>query len=486
MEVLVEATGLHQYRGVRHVLKGVDLTIHRGEIVGLIGQNGSGKSTLIQVISGLLRPALGRIDFAGEFYRPESIEAARAAGVSVIEQDFETPAGQTVAEAMYRNTFLAGRPHEELLEPARAVMERTQFEVDLGALTETLDPAEQAIVEVLRVLAEEAQLVIFDEASSMLHEIDIVQLHAAARRLRDQGCAVLYVAHRLEEVVAISDRVAVMRQGQVVSVLNSREATIDGLAQAMLERPIGSLAGRERPPVGDVRLSVQGLSVGNRLSEVDLDVHAGEVLGVVGLRESGAHELVEAIAGVRPSASAGVTFDGEQLGSLHDARDRIGYLPANAVQSDEKISTLLAKGASGESELARLRHAVGVAHRLELSTSDIQGPLTSLSGGDAQKVSVAEIMTSGADVIVLNHPTRGVDVGVKDRVHGLIRDLVDTGTSVVFFASNVEELLANSDRVAVVHSGRVVAVLDPSDVNEDIVMDYAAYGEPQVTQARGA
>ncbi|KGN32191.1 hypothetical protein N802_11115 [Knoellia sinensis KCTC 19936] len=486
MEVLVQAAGVHQYRGVRHVLKGVDLTIHRGEIVGLIGQNGSGKSTLIQVLSGILRPELGRIDLAGEFYRPESVDAARAAGVSVIEQDFESPAGQTVAEAMYRHTFMAGRPHAELLEPAKAVMARTQFEVDLDAITDTLDPAEQAIVEVLRVLAEEAQLVVFDEASSMLHEIDIVQLHAAARRLRDHGCAVLYVAHRLEEVVAISDRVAVMRQGQIVSVVDAREATVDGLAHAMLQRPIGAAAARDKGPLGDVRLAVQGLSVGKRLKDVAVDLRVGEVLGVVGLRESGAHELIEAVAGVRPSASGSVHLNGEQLGSLHDAGDRIRYLPSNALQDDEKISDLLASGAKGETELARLRHAVAVAHHLELSTSDIQGPMKSLSGGDRQKVSVAETLASGADVIVLNHPTRGVDVGVKDRVHSLIRDLVDDGTSVVFFASNVEELLAHSDRVAVVHDGQIVAVLDPAEVDEDIVMDYAAYGEVTQRQARGA
>lgn len=486
VDVLVEATGVHQYRGVRHVLKGVDLTIHRGEILGLIGQNGSGKSTLIHVLSGLLQPRLGSITLAGEAYRPDSVEAARAAGVSVIEQDFDPPADQTVAEAMYRNTYLAGRPHAEILEAAQVVVARTKFDVDLEAITGNLDPAEQAIVEVLRVLAEEAQLVVFDEASSMLHEVDIVQLHDAARRLRDHGCAVIYVAHRIEEVVAIADRVAVMRAGEIVSVLDARTTSVDTLVHAMLQRPLDPPTREKRAPVGQLRLAVEGLTVGQRLRDVSLQLRQGEVLGVVGLRESGAHELVEAIAGVGPSTATSVTFDGQAFATLDAIGDRIGYLPPNTLLLEDKISDRLSVGVTDDSELARLRHAVTVAHHLDLTTSDIQGPVRSLSGGDRQKVSVAEIVASGADLMVLNHPTRGVDVGVKDRVHRLIHDLVDQGVAVVFFTSNVEELLAQSTRVAVVNQGRIVALLDPDQVNEDIVMDYAAFGQVAIKKSRRA
>lgn len=484
MEVLVEATGLHSHRGVRHVLKGVDLTVHRNEIIGLVGANGSGKSTLAQVISGALRPSGGSMTVAGEPYRPNSVDEARSAGVSIIEQEPDDVTDMTVAEAMYRHTHLAGQGHDAVIASAREVLARTTFDLSLDAQVADLSPSERAVAEVLRVLTEEAQLIVFDEASAWLHDMDIVHLHEAARRVCERGGALVYVAHRIEEVMAISDRVAVMRDGVIVADLDTRSVAPDELVRAMLGRDPVTSTQHARSRADEIRLSVRGLSVDGAVSDVDLDLHRGEVLGVLGLRGSGAHELVEAVAAVRPCRTESVTFDGKPLTSITQASAHMAYLAPTTADLGARISDSLTRADDSGSELGALRRAVTRAHHLQLTSSDIRGPVGSLSGGDRQKVSLIETLRSDADVFVLSHPTRGIDLGIRERVHALIDDSVTAGSSVVFFSTNVHELLSRCDRVLVVHDGRAVATLRCDETHEDMVMDLALTGVASVKRAR--
>ncbi|MGL5865303.1 MAG: ATP-binding cassette domain-containing protein [Dermatophilaceae bacterium] len=484
MEPLLDISGLHQFRGQRHVLRGLDLTIRRGEIVGLIGRNGSGKSTLIKAITGEVWPRSGTMRLEDEPYRPRSRAEALAAGVSVIEQNFTLPAGHTVIRAMYRHTFMAQWDEADLLPLGAEILRRTHFELDLTTLISTLDPAEQALAEVLRVLAEEAQLVIFDEVSALLNDFEITQLHHAARSLREQGCAVLHIAHRLEEVTALCDRVAVLRNGAVARVADRGTVAADELVLTMLDRPMNRVQMPPRRRGGPV-LTVRGLGVpSGRLREVDFSVHAGEVIGVIGLRQSGAVELVEALAGRVESAAESVQIDGEPVDLARENDSRITYVAGPAPETmNRTVADVLTDAGEYTSEIERLRHAIKGVSQEDLSVSDIHVVVQSLSGGDQQKIAVANATKTASRVVILNHPTRGVDVPSKERTYGLIGGLAADGRAVVVLSVDVSELFRCCDCIVVMYHGAVVAALDVAEADEDLVMGYALTGERPVPQS---
>ncbi|MGL4746116.1 MAG: ATP-binding cassette domain-containing protein [Dermatophilaceae bacterium] len=488
MEPLLDIAGLHQFRGQRHVLRGVDLGIRRGEILGLIGRNGSGKSTLIKAIAGEVQPRSGTMRLEDESYRPRSRDEALAAGVSVIEQDFTLPADQSVVQAMYRHTFMAEWEQAELLPLGADILRRTHFELDLTMPVADLDPAEQSLAEVLRVLAEEAQLVIFDEVSALLNDLEITQLHHASRSLRQQGCAVLHIAHRLEEVTALCDRVAVLRDGVVVRIADRGTVAADELVLTMLDRPLNRV---DRGPrtTGEPVLTVRGLGVPRgRLRDVELAVHAGEVMGVIGLRQSGAVELVEALAGRAEASAESVEIDGKPMDLPLGGDPRVTYVAGPAPEAmDRKLSDVVTESGEYTSEIERLRDAIKRVSQEDLTISDIQAVVHTLSGGDQQKIAVAKAATTSSRVVILNHPTRSVDIAAKERTYGLIGGLAADGRAVVVLSVDVSELLRCCDCVAVVHRGSVVAVLDTAEADEDLVMGYALSGErPARTSARGS
>ncbi|MGL5815929.1 MAG: ATP-binding cassette domain-containing protein [Phycicoccus sp.] len=484
MEPLLDIAGLHQFRGQRHVLRGVDLGIRRGEIIGLIGRNGSGKSTLIKAITGELRPRSGTMRLEDEPYRPRSRAEALSAGVSVIEQDFTLPIDHSVVRAMYRHTFMADWQESELLPLGAEILRRTHFEIDLTRPIGDLDPAEQALAEVLRVLAEEAQLVIFDEVSALLNDLEITQLHHASRSLREQGCAVLHIAHRLEEVTALCDRVAVLRDGVVARVADRGTVAADELVLAMLDRPLSRVEVSPRSR-GEPVLTVRGLSVpGGRLRDVELSVHAGEVIGVIGLRQSGAVELVEALGGRIESTAEAVELDGKPVRLPLRSDPRITYVSGPAPESmDRKVSDVLTESGEYGSEIERLRDAIKGVSQEDLTISDIQAVVQTLSGGDQQKIAIAKAAKTSSRLVILNHPTRSVDVAAKERTYGLIGGLAADGRAVLVLSVDVGELLRCCDCLVVVHEGVVVAVLDTAEADEDLVMGYALSGERPVRRS---
>ncbi len=480
MQLLLDIVGLHQFRGYRHVLKGVDLQVGRGEILGLIGRNGSGKSTLIQTICGSTSPRSGSMTLDGRPYRPANVAAARAAGVSVIEQDFALPDGLTVLSNAMRHTVLARRPMSEQLPRAQLLLARSGFDLDLDRPLEELDAAGQVLAEVLRVQAEGARLVIFDEVSSVLNDLEIAQLHEAARHLRDRGCSVVHIAHRLEEVTALADRVAVIRGGVVVEVVDAGHAGAGDLARAMLGRE-PDVQQREVRRRDRVVYAARGLSVPGQLAPLDLELHAGEVLGVVGLRRSGALELIQAIAGEIETEAR----------SVEVAQDLVGvgagvvYVAGPSPESLRmRQSDVLTTGQEHLGETARLRLAHRRAFDHDLETSNLHNPLGDLSGGDRQKVSIVAVSDTSAPVVVLEHPTRGVDVAAKEKAYRVIEGMVVGGKALVVLSSDLTEVLRICDRIAVLHERRLAVVLDAGSAHEDLIMSYALTGQAPAERSR--
>ncbi|MDR6636692.1 sugar ABC transporter ATP-binding protein [Paenarthrobacter nitroguajacolicus] len=481
MDLLLHADDIHASYEQRQILKGVSLSLNRGEILGMIGTNGAGKTTLMGVLAGSHQHHAGHIMLAGEKYRPESTEEARACGVGLIPQNFRLDPDLTIAKAIFRGTFQAGRPHEELRGRAAELIRDIGVTMDPDAKVGTLIRAEQALVEVLRMVAEEAQLVIMDEVAASLPDHDVAVLHQVLRMLTRQGRAIIYITHRLDEVRSIAHRIAILRDGRVHKVLEASQTDVDELAFLLLQH---RLEGNARPADrtnAEEALRVVDLSVGDAVRGVSFDVSKGEFFGLVGTHRSGVYQLIEALVGVHPSTSGEIRVQGERVeirGTQDASRLKIGYLSDTAESSapDASITEGLQHGraATGglEDEIAALRSVVEVVRRMRINTTNIHGALNTLSGGDRQKVQLAKWMTAGCDVLILSHPSRGIDIGAKEVVYRMLNELSELGVAIILLSSDLSELVSWCHRIGVMRDGELVTIEANANTNEDVLVHH--------------
>lgn len=479
MDTLVHLTGVTASYGTRRVLRELDLTLHRGEIVGLIGVNGAGKSTLVNVLVGQHPLADGTMALGDEPYAPQSIEEAQACGVGVITQNAEPPIDLTVAQALFRNTYRAGEPHEQVLDRARELLAQTGAELDLHLQIGELDRGRRALVEVIRMLAEEAQLVVIDEVAVTLADHEIALLHRVLRQLAIQGRSILYITHRMDEVQSIVDRVLVLREGTIavdtpIAGLSSEELTI--MLFGELPEADATLAVAVEDS-SDAALAAIGVGDAGFLHEVDLFVRPGEVVGVTGTHDSGVRQLMDILGGaIRPRAGHlelfGVPVDLTEHGA--GEAHGVSYLPDAAPSGDAERSLIHGvRKTDGTltAEISRARKMIELVQRLRISTTNIHSALDELSGGDQQKAEFIRAVERGGSVLVLAHPTQGVDVGARRSVFAFLHGLAATGTSVVFLGTDMTELLQWSHRVVVLANGRIALEERSELLDEDTIVD---------------
>jgi len=481
LDLLLHADDIHASYEQRQILRGVSLSLNRGEILGMIGTNGAGKTTLMGVLAGTHQHQAGHIMLAGEKYRPESAEEARACGVGLIPQNFRLDPELTIAKAIFRGTFQAGKRHEELRGRAAELIRDIGVTMDPDAKVGTLIRAEQALVEVLRMVAEEAQLVIMDEVAASLPDHDVSVLHQVLRMLTRQGRAIIYITHRLDEVRSIAHRIAVLRDGRVHKVLEASQTNVDELAFLLLNHELeGNVRPTGRSDTGEA-LRVVDLSVDDAVRGVSFDVSKGEFFGLVGTHRSGVYQLVEALAGVHPSTSGEIRIRGErvEIRGIHDAaRLKIGYLSdtAESAPIDASITEGLQSGSSPsgdlEEEIATLRRVVEVVRRMRINTTNIHGALDTLSGGDRQKVQLAKWMSAGCDVLILSHPSRGIDIGAKEVVYEMLSELSGLGVAIILLSSDLSELVGWCHRIGVMREGELVTIEANANTNEDVLVHH--------------
>ncbi|MEV7662408.1 sugar ABC transporter ATP-binding protein [Paenarthrobacter sp. NPDC089316] len=478
MDLLLRADGIHASYDQRRILKGVDISLHRGEILGLIGTNGAGKSTLMDVLSGSLRHDSGLITLAGEKYGPESRDEAQACGVGIIPQNFRLDPAMTVAEAIYRGTFQAGRPHGHLRGPAQKLINDVAMDLDPDATVGTLIRAEQTLVEVLRMVAEEAQLVIMDEVAASLPDHDVAALHKVLRMLVNQGRAIIYITHRLDEVRSIAHRIAVLRDGQVHRILEASQTDAEELAFMLLQQQPAASSRPAEPADNDEALRVVNLTVDESVRDVTFSVARGEIFGLLGTHQSGVYHLLESLVGIRPKTSGQVFLHGRPVhiqGPEDALRLKIGYLSddVGTVDAASSIAKGLGEnpvGADLQDEVTGLRGVIDLVRRMRINTTNIHGTLTTLSGGDRQKVSLAKWMTTGCDVLILSHPSRGIDIGAKDVVYQMLNELRQSGVAIILMSSDLTELVNWCHRIGVVRDGELVTIEANANTNEDVLV----------------
>jgi ribose transport system ATP-binding protein len=496
MNTLLRARDVRKSFGGVEVLHGVDLDAPSGAILALLGENGAGKSTLVRILAGDYTPSSGEIEIGGETYKHLTPITARAAGVRMIYQEFQDAPTLTVAE----NISLGRLPQNggfvrwrEVRSRAVKVLEQMGVDLDPDRLVGTLRIGERQVVEIARALSDDARVLILDEPSAALSQQEVDQLFIFLQRLREQGAAIIYITHRLDEVHAISDRVQVLRDGSVAAEGTTSDFDRRALVEAMIGRSAVDVSRPPRPtwPRGEKpALEMKGAGSPRVFHDIDLTVYPGEIVALYGKLGSGSSEIAEAVFGLRPIDRGELRVDGEKApanGPAASIAHGIGFVPA-----DRKREAILAVRPVAENvaapswaRLARFRFMISrsteaTAYRRwhkELSIrsrNDPMQPIGTLSGGNQQKVVLARWLERGSPLLVMIEPTRGVDVGARAELYRSMRALAAEGIAMLIATSDYEEVVQVADRTAVMARGGIVSELEGDEITTNRLLTEAA------------
>ena len=491
---LVQLSHVTKSFGPVQVLKDVSLEMYRGEVLCLAGENGAGKSTLIKILTGAIPRDSGEYRIDGQDVGSPSPAQARELGVGVVYQELSLLPEVSVEENLLMGR-LPGRGgvvnKRELRGRAIKMLERVGLNrVDPGTLVSGLPVATRQMVEIAKVLGADARIVIFDEPTTSLSEEDARSLLQLINRLKkEENVAVLYVTHRLEEIFEIGDRITVLRDGQFITTAPTDQFTHDTLIRSMVGRQIEALyPKREHKQFGKTLLSVQGLRLPGSPYPINLEVHAGEIVGLGGLVGAGRTETVRAIFGADPLVAGKILVDGKPLrpgspaqavkaglGLLTEDRKEMGILKDLSIRENVTLADLSAVSRL-EVILRRLEVSLvtSLVPRLRLKYHSTEQPISSLSGGNQQKVLLSRWLATKAKVLLLDEPTKGVDVGAKADIYTIIGDLAAQGLGIIVVSSYLPELLGICDRVIVLHDFGVTGELPIEEATEEAVLQLAS------------
>jgi len=486
---MLAANNLSKRFGGVIALDGVSLAANRGEVLAVVGENGAGKSTLMKILAGVHRPDAGDIRLDGRPFQPSDVRDALSAGVVLIHQELNLAGPMSVAA----NLFLGREParfgwlnRRAMASGARELLRRVGLEVPVTRTVADLPIGQQQLVEIARALAFQARVLIMDEPTSSLSQADTERLFAVIAGLKQAGVAVIYISHRLAEVRAIADRVTVLRDGRNAGELNHESISHDAIVRLMVGRDLRQYYARQHrcAPDAPVRLELRGVR------GVSFNVRAGETVGLAGLVGAGRTELAETLFGVRPSAGGQVRLDGVpvhvrsprdalRLGVLlvPEDRRRHGLILADTVSRNVSLPNLDRLNRLGLVS-RRLERALArrTVETLRIKTPSPCRPVGLLSGGNQQKVVFGKWLDRRPRVLILDEPTRGVDVGAKAEIYALMDELAGSGVAILMISSDLEEVLGVSDRVLVMHQGRLAGELPPGTATEQAVMRLATGG----------
>jgi rhamnose transport system ATP-binding protein len=494
---LLQARGLHKFFGGTHALRGVDFDLVAGEVHAFVGENGAGKSTLVRILIGVHAPDEGEVRFQGTPVRFGAPRDALRAGISVVSQEVSLVPDLSVAANIFMGRMPTrlgavdlGRIHRESQEALAAL----GLSIDPRVHVRQLPFSSRQLVEIARAISWNARVLILDEPTSALSEAEIDRLFAVLRRLKAEGVSVIYITHRLDELPRIAERVTVMRDGQVVRMLPVSDAAYskDTLIRHMIGRNVDELAVERKPTAGAERLRAEALSCRPHFEGVSLSLRAGEIVGLTGLAGSGYSEVGLALFGALPLTAGRLVVGGAAvtlptphaavkrgLALVPDDRKKQGLVLRMTVAQNVSMVRLDLVSSAGLLRFERLRAmAARFIQRLGIQAREPEQVVSTLSGGNQQKVVLAKWLVAEAGVLILSDPTRGIDVGAKAEIHRLIVRLADEGHAVLLISSELPEILRLCDVVHVMHEGRITGRLPRAVATESRVMA-AAHGVQQ-------
>jgi len=477
-------------------LKHVTLDIYGGRVHTLLGENGAGKSTLIKIIGGLYPASAGTMLLAGEPYRPRTPMDAGNAGISIIFQELSLSRNLTIAE----NIFAAREPahfgfinNRRLYDEAAGLLQRLGFALDPRTPVGRLSLAQRQLVEIAKGLSRNARLVVMDEPTSSLGDSEVELLFTIIERLRAAGVAVIYISHRMDELMRVSDVITVLRDGEYVSSSRREETNINELITRMVGRPLNNVYPPRTVPAPPAEtkpiLQVSGLSAPGVFEDVSFDVRPGEIVGFFGLVGAGRSDVMKALFGRQPVAAGQIRIDGQPVSLRHpnDAIKRgIAFVTENRKEEglvlrhsvERNIAAVRYAGLAPALSLARPRAERQTAseevERLQIKTPSLLTLASALSGGNQQKVVLGKWLAVRPHILILDEPTRGIDVGAKFEIYRIIRELAAQGTAILLVSSELPEILGLSDRVVVMHEKQIVTTLPRQGLTQEIVMMHAA------------
>ncbi|MEK6290166.1 MAG: sugar ABC transporter ATP-binding protein [Paraburkholderia tropica] len=474
-------------------LEGINLDLRCGEVHAICGENGAGKSTLMKIISGQYRPDAGTILYRGAPVEFLSTSEAQAAGIAIIHQELNLVPHLSVAENLYlarepkRGPFVDTR---RLNADATRCLARIGLNVAPTTLVGTLSIAQQQMVEIAKALSLDARVLIMDEPTSSLTESETVQLFRIIRELREEGVAILYISHRLDEMAHIVDRVTVLRDGRHISTDDFAALSVNDIVARMVGRSLDdAYPARQSSPTDEVLLSVQDLRRNGVFGPVSFELRRGEILGFAGLIGAGRTEVARAIFGADRLDSGTITLHGQPV-TIRSPREAIRHGLAYLSEDRKKEGLALMMPVAANITLANVRaiasrtgflrfreeHQIAERYVKELAirTPSVNQIVRNLSGGNQQKVVIGKWLYRGSKILFFDEPTRGIDVGAKFAIYGLMDRLAADGVGVVLISSELPELLGMTDRIAVFHEGRMTAVLETGHTSQEEIMHYAS------------
>ena len=490
--VVLEARRISKsFSGVQ-VLFSVNFELRAGEIHALMGENGAGKSTLVKILSGFEQPSSGEVLLDGQPVTLPANGAAEALGIVIIHQEFNLAEHLTVAESLFLGrevTRFGVLDRKYMRAETRRVLDLLGCHVDANALIGSLSIAEKQMVEIAKAISRDARIVFMDEPTAVLSREETNFLFRQVRKLRDRGTSFVFVSHKLDEVIELTDRVTVLRDGQWVKTAATSMLDGESIAQLMVGREMSSLFPAKKEPNVDeeVVLRVDAVST-DYVQDARFEVRKGEILGFSGMIGSGRTELMEAVAGLRPRLSGEVTIRGETApsGDVHAANRRgLAYMTkdrkAKGLLLNSGMTTNLTLQSLGRharigylspaSEAAALKRA---RRRFDIRVRDGNVVARRMSGGNQQKLLLAKVMETEPDIIIIDEPTRGIDVGTKQQIYHFISALARDGRSIIVVSSEMPEVIGLCTRVAVMREGRIVGMLEGDEISEQEIMRYAA------------
>jgi ABC-type sugar transport system ATPase subunit len=494
--IALRMLGISKHFGPVQALRDVSLTVRAGTVHALVGENGAGKSTLMKILAGVYQPDTGSIEIHGQSRHFTNPAQALEAGVSMIYQELDLAEHLTVAE----NLFLGAEPrgalpftisHRRMMAQAVELARRFGFDLDPGARVEDLATGDCQIVEILKALRHHASILVMDEPTSSLSERETHRLFEVVRRLRSEGLAIVYISHRLEEIIDLADEVSVLRDGALVHSAAAAQLDIPQIVHHMVGRELTDFFPTRAAQLGEVLVQVRDLSSAAGLRDIRFEVRRGEIVGMAGLVGAGRTEVARALFGVDRKTAGQLLLDGCEL-RIDSPADAIACGVCLLTEDRKRTGLCLELPCSWNITLPHLDH-LGLAPVIKLSQErriarDLgvrmaikwswpQAPAESLSGGNQQKLLIARWLLAHSKFMIFDDPTRGIDVGAKAEVYGLLNELAGEGKAILFISSELPELFGIADRILVMRRGRLVGDFAKSETTPEEVMHLAAVEE---------
>lgn len=492
---LLEMKGISKsFPGVK-VLEQVDFTLHRGEVHALMGENGAGKSTLMKILGGIYSKDSGSITVNGTVYDIASPSMAQNLGIVIIHQELNMVPHLTVMENIFLGReFTYGKSKlinwRRMRQESHRYLSQLGLNIDPGTLVNELSVGQQQMVEIAKALSMKAEILVLDEPTAALTDREIEALFLVIASLKEKGVGMIYISHRMEEIFRICDQVTVMRDGHYIGTEYIANTTMDHLVKMMVGREIKDRFPKVKVTLGEEKLTVGGLTQKGKLHDISFSVRAGEIVGIAGLMGAGRTELAKALFGVTPIDRGTISINGKPV-SIHKPIDAIhagiglitedrkdeGLLLPLSVNDNLALPNLKILSSFGFMNRSKERElSDSMIKKLLIKTPNSEQKVGSLSGGNQQKVVIGKWLATNPQVLILDEPTRGVDIGAKKEIYDLMNELVSQGVAILMISSELPEVLGMSDRILVMHEGKISGEFTQEDANQEKIMLSATGG----------